>query len=182
MSVSHKSSNTQMFRLIAYRRALHPELFTLQARRMHRQPEYEVEQWLLESGHVVRFQLQGLCITETVIENGDHLPEHGLIYAMPCLGEKDYEFDDQEGPIGYVTTLQTELLGENLYHATLREMLDFAEETGALVKHWTDARGAANLSVLDSQRYNKEFHLQSYHLIGSAGLVLRTQSIFEKRR
>lgn len=181
MSVGHKQSSTQMFRLIAYRRALHPELFSLQGRRLHRQPEFEAEQWLLESGHVVRFQVGGVCLTEAVIENGDHLPEHGLIYAMPCLGEKEYEFDDEENPIGYVATVQTELLTDNLYQATMREMLDFAQETGALVKQWTNAQGHVNLSVLDTQRYSKEFHLQSYHLIGSAGMVLRTQSIFEKR-
>jgi len=181
MSVSHKSSNTQTHRLITYRRALHPELFDLQGRRIHRQPEYEVEQWLLKSGHVVRFQAAGHCISETVIEKGDHLPEHGLIHAMPCMGEKDYEFDDEEAKIGYVTTIQTEMLTENLYQATLREMIDFAEETGALMKQWTDSNDNACLSVLDAQRYSREFHLQSYHLIGSAGQVLRTQSIFEKR-
>ena len=178
MSLSHKSSNTQMFHLMIYRRALHPELFELQGRRCHRQSEYEIESWILQAGHVVRFQIDGQTLTETVLENGDHLPEHGLVHALPCLGEKDYEMTP-EGHIGYVTTVQTESLTDNLYMATYREMRDFAAETNALSLEWKDSDGGQCLSVLDSQRYKKEFHIQSYHLMGSTGLVLRTQSIFE---
>lgn len=178
MSVSHKSSSTQVFRLMVYRRPLHPELFDLQARRTDRHGAYEIESWLTAGGHVVRFQTAGQCLIETVLENGDHLPETGLVHALPCLGEKDYEHKP-EGNIGYVTTIQTESLTDNLYSATFREMQDFAHETGALAHEWTDALGAPSLSVLDSQKYKREFHIQSYHLTGSSGLVLRTQSIFE---
>lgn len=178
MSVSHKSSNTQMFRLMVYRRPLHPELFDLQTRRTDRHGEYEIESWLAPGGHVVRFQVNGQILTETVIEAGDHLPETGLVHALPCLGEKDYEMK-AEGRIGYVTTIQTESLTDNLYQATLREMQDFAHETGSLSYEWVDGSGVACLSVLDSQKYKREFHIQSYHLLGASGLVLRTQSIFE---
>lgn len=180
MSISHKSSNTQMFRLMVYRRPLHPELFDLQARRTDRHGGYEIETWLTPGGHVVRFQVGGQILTETVLESGDHLPETGLVHALPCLGEKDYEMET-EGRIGYVTTIQTESLTDNLYQATLREMQDFAHETGSLSHEWTDPSGSGVpcLSVLDSQKYKREFHIQSYHLMGASGLVLRTQSIFE---
>lgn len=179
MSVGHKSSNTQVLRLMIYRRALHPELFDLQSRRTERHGDYEVECWVAAGGHVVRFQVGGQVLTETVIENGDHLPETGLVHALPCIGEKDYELD-AEGKIGYVTTIQTEALTDNLYLATLREMQDFARETGSLHHEWQDeTTGAQCLSVLDTQKYKREFHVQSYHMLGASGMVLRTQSIFE---
>lgn len=178
MSISHKSSNAQLFRLMLYRRALHPELFNLQSRRCYRHGDYEVETWLAPAGHVVRFQVDGQCLAEAVIESGDHLPEHGLVHALPCLGEKDYELDP-EGQIGYVTTVQTETLTDNLYMATLREMKDFAAEAEAMSHEWKEGDGMPHLSVLDAQKYKTEFHFQSYHLVGSSGLVLRTQSIFE---
>ena len=178
MSVSHKSSNTQMFRLMVYGRALHPELFDVQIRRSLRHNDYEAEVWLTPGGHVVRFQHGGTAVTETVLEEGDHLPEMGLIHALPCLGEKDYEMEPHGG-LCYVTTVQTEMLIENLYAATLREMRTFAEESGALSYEWTDEEGASCLSLVDVQKYLHELHIQSYHLAGSSGLVLRTQSIFE---
>ncbi len=181
MSIGHKSSNTQVLHLMVYQRALHPELFDLQSRRTFRHGDYETECWIAPAGHVVRFQLGGDCLTETVIENGDHLPETGLVHALPCVGEKEYELEPDDGNLGYVTTLQTEMLTDNLYQVTLREMHDFALETGALHHQWADPEGTPCLSLLDTQKYKREFHLQSYHLLGSSGLVLRTQSLFEAR-
>ena len=165
---------------MAYNRPLHPELFDLQARRIDRHGDYEAENWVTPAGHVVRFSYAGKVFTEAVIENADHLPEMGLVHALPCLGEKEFEYEPtEEDRIGYVTTIQTEALTDNLYAATLREMKDFARETGSLAYSYRDADGAQCLSVLDTQKYKREFHVQSYHLLGASGLVLRTQSIFE---
>jgi len=164
-----------------YGRPPHPELFELQSRRTDRQSQYDVESWIIPAGHVVRFHANGVNLTEVVMEAGDHLPESGLIYALPCLGEKDYEVDAEDSALGYVTTIQTETLTDNLYAATLKEMRDFVTETGSLAYEWMDADGAACLAVLDMQKYKREFHLQSYHLLGTGGVVLRTQSIFEVR-
>jgi len=48
-----------------------------------------------------------------------------------------------------------------------------------LSHQWEDDEGRLNLSLLDVQKYKREFHLQSYHLLGANYTVLRTQSIFE---
>jgi len=176
--IGQKPFSMQMFRLMVYCRALHPELFDLQGRRCHRQHEYESENWILPGGHVVRFQHGGYTLSEVVIDMGDHLPEQGLIHALPCIGEKDFEIEDQSR-LGYVTTVQTEVLTENLYRATYEEMTDFAREIGALWHAWESEEGGQQLSILDTQNYRREFHIQSYHLVESTGTVLRTQSIFE---
>ena len=178
MSISHKPAGVQVARLMVYRRPLHPELFNLHGRRIDRHGDYEVESWLSHAGHVVRFQIDDEVVTETVIENADHLPETGLLHALPCLGEKEFEMEP-DGRIGYVTTIQTEALTDNLYTSTLDEISEFARETGSLCEQWTDPMGSLGLSVLDTQKYKSEFHIQSYHLLGSSGIVLRTQSIFE---
>ena len=180
MSAGPRSSNaTQVFRLMLYRRPLHPELFSLESRRVDHHGEYEVENWITETGHVVRFQLGEQVLTETVVDHGDHLPENGLVYALPCIGEKEYDMEP-EGRLRYFTAIQTEALTDNLYMATLREMQEFARETGA-VSHEREAEdGSLFLSLLDTQKYKREYHVQSYHLMGNTGLVLRTQSIFEQ--
>ena len=179
MNISPKVINTQAFRLMLYCRPLHPELFELNTRRTDRQSEYDVESWMIPAGHVLRFQSGGANLTEVVVEAGDHLPESGLLHALPCIGEKDFELEAEESPLGYVTTIQTETLTDNLYAATLKEMEDFVSETGSLSATWLDGEGTPCLTVLDTQKYKHEFHLQSYHLLGSSGVVLRTQSIFE---
>ena len=180
MNIGHKFSHTtQLFRLMVYDRGLHPELFDLKGRRSHQQSAYEAELWVGTAGHVLRFQVEDQCITEAVLENTDHLPETGLIHALPCLGEKEYEVT-LEGDIGYVTTIQTEALTDNLYMATYREMLAFGEESQSLEYQWSDNEGTSCLSLVDSQMYKREFHVQTFHLLGSPCVVLRTQSIFER--
>ncbi len=177
MSVN-KSPSIQTYRLLLYQRALHPELFAIQERRTTTAGGYEIETWLVPGGHVVRFQTAGQCLTEAVLDNDQQLPQRGLLHALPCLGEKEMD-EVIDKAIRYVASVQTELLSDNLFSATYQEMKDFAAETEAMQFEWTDADGATNLSVLDIQKYKREIHVQSYHLIGGAGFVLRTQSIFE---
>ncbi|MFN3168355.1 MAG: hypothetical protein ACE37H_14955 [Phycisphaeraceae bacterium] len=177
MTINSKSPIAQIPKLMLYKRPLHPELFTFKGRRVDRHGDYEVETWLVNGGHVVRFILDGRSLVEAVLEGNDHLPESNLAHALPCLGEKEYEYED-DGNIGYLTTLQTESLTENLYLATYREMKDFAQEVGGL---WfeQDTPAGPNMYVLDCQKYKKEFHVQGYHLTANNGNVLRTQSVFE---
>ena len=179
MSINSKSPIAQIPKLMIYKRPLHPELFTFQARRVDRHGDYEVETWLVNGGHVVRFVLDGQSLVEAVLEGNEHLPESNLAHALPCLGEKEYEHED-EGPVAYFTTLQTESLTENLYLATYREMREFATEVGAL-QFEQETPAGPNLYVLDVQKYRSEFHVQGYHLTASNGNVLRTQSVFEIR-
>lgn len=179
MSLSNKSPSTMVFRLMLYQRALHPELFRIQDRRIVRTANYELEAWLMPAGHALRFQVDGHCATEVVSEQDLQLPERGLVHALPCIGEKEHD-QALENNIRFVAAVQTEMLSENLYSATFAEMKDFAAESNAMAHQWAED-GSSNLSVLDIQRYKREIHAQSYHLIGAGGFVLRTQSIFEVR-
>jgi hypothetical protein len=177
MSLSNKSPSTQMFRLMLYHRALHPELFAIHDRRIINHASYEMESWIMPGGHAVRFNTGNQCLTEVVVDQDIQLPERGLLHALPCIGEKEYD-ETVDDAVRFVAAVQTETLSDNLYAATLAEMRDFAEETSAMSHSWVED-DAPNLSVLDIQRYKGEIHLQSYHLIGATGFVLRTQSIFE---
>lgn len=177
VTLPNKMPLQEIPKLILYRRPLHPELFKLHARRVDRHSGYEAESWLVEGGHVVRFHYQGTTLLEVCMSHCDHLPESGFLHALPCIGERDYEHAPVGG-VGYITSLQTENLSENLYSATYREMMEFAEESGAISFTW-DSPAGKNLSVLDVQRYRGEFHVQSYHLTAEGGSVLRTQTMFE---
>ena len=178
MSVSHKSTSTHNFRLMLYRRALHPELIKMTQRKILRPGGYEVEIWLAPGGHVARFQREDQTLTEVVIDKSDHLPEMGMIHAVPCIGEKEYEFEP-EGNIGYFTTIQTEALTENLFMATYRELVGAASESKSMCHEWNGPSGGCNLSIVDTQIYKQELHVQSYHMTWVGGWVLRTQSVFE---
>lgn len=164
--------------LTLYRKALHPELFSLKARRQGSQGGCEVEAWLMQSAHMMRFQVKGYCVSELVTSQESGLPTKGAVATFPCVGEKDYDHAFTDGGIKYTTTMQTETLSENLYRATYNELLTLAEETDALLHTWIEADGQG-LSMVEIHRYAHEVHAHASHMCPSSGLVLRTQSIFE---
>ena len=170
MSLSNKSPSVQTYRLLLYQRALHPELFTIQERRTIVHGDYELESWLIPGGHVLRFQADGQCVTEAVTDHDQQLPQRGLIHTLPCLGEKEVD-ETVNGSIRYVSSVQTELLSDNLYTTTYNEMREFSSETDAMRHEWTEHDGTLHQSVLDIQRYKNEIHAQAYHLIGTASFA-----------
>jgi len=176
-----KSTSLNSYQSILYDRALHPELFELQARSVVQGEGYELEAWVIPGQHVLRFECGMVCCSEVVTDNDQHLPEQNRVQALFCAGEHDVEHEFEEQPVRYMTSVQTEQLGENIYDATLREMLDHAASADehALVHRWVDAFGE-NLSLIDIQRYAGEVHAQAYHLLARGGVVIRTQTLFEQ--
>ena len=164
--------------MLVFRKALHPEFFGIEGRNRIRHDDYEAESWIFRGGHSLRFQHNGLCVVEVVLEQIDQIPERGIVATLPCAGERDHEekFGDA---LVYMTTMQTETLSDHLYLGTYKEMLAHARETNSLLSVWTDEIGKPNLSVLDVQATRGELHLQGYHLRSDCGLVLRTQSMFQ---
>jgi hypothetical protein len=209
MNATTKVQSPAVHNLFLYRKALHPELFQMKARRAISHGTYDLEAWLMNGSHMLRFQHRAFCLSELLSEKDSGLPTAGAVASFPCLGEKDYEHPFASEHVHYITTMQTETLSENLYRSTYQEMLAFASETNAMVVKWSEpaAVGAGagvgsrqnghsghggggavnaghagkNLSILDIQRFSKEVHAQSYHLFAASGLVLRTQTIFEHK-
>lgn len=180
MNAPLKSPSLQAYRLVLYRRALHPELFDIKGRRTITHGEYEFEAWIMPGSHLMRFQFDGLCGTEFVTDQDIALNERGLVTDIQCAGEKDHEhpFSDR---LNYLVTVQTETLPLNLYTATYRELVEFGEESGAMMHLWTTDDGGRCASILDVQRFRKEVHAQAYHLLAPGGIVLRSQTIFEHK-
>lgn len=172
------TSALQTYQSILYSRSVHPELFDIRDRKTVRHGRYDFEAWVLPGRHVLRFEHNGHCVTEHVTDQERGLPDAGVVESFLCAGERELERRFETTGIGFMTSAQTEQLGDNLYHATFEELDELARETRALAFRWTDEVGPC-MSIIDTQRYAREVHVQCYHLIAKEGLVLRTQSIFE---
>lgn len=178
MSVTSRTSSLQAYNMVLFKQAVHPEFFNIEGRKRIEHGEYECEAWIFRGGHAVRFELGDTCVKEIVTELPDNLPENGLVTALPCAGERDHEQEFSER-ILYMTSMQTETLSDHLYLSTYNELYEHGIDCDGPMVTWTDEAGKSNLSLLDLQRYNKEVHVQGYHLRSDCGLVLRTQSIFQ---
>lgn len=180
MATQPSTAGIRTFQTVVFGGALHPELFELKSRRVFHKAEYDIEAWVMEGSHAVRFVQGPFCCTEVVLdENTDHLPTLGLIENVPCQGESEFEHLFKTGSLNYMTTVQSESLNENLFSSTLQEMDDYVGEVGAIHHRWKDSVGDC-LSLLDVECLNREVQIQGFHLIAKGGIVLRTQTILER--
>lgn len=168
---------TPAYQLILYNRALHPELFQLKGRRVLKRGEYELEAWLMNGMHVLRFGHGGCCVCELLTEQ-ERSPASGVVAAFVCSGEREFEHTFDRERVTFMSTIQTETLTESIFDATYMEFCDLARQAGAMVTRWED-EGGKNLSVIDVQEYAEEVHVQAYHMQAGTRLVVRTQTIFE---
>lgn len=179
MNSQGKPNSTLMYQVVLYGRALHPELFLLKKRKKFSHAEYELESWLMNGSHLLRFgHCDGFCASELVTDQERDLPDTGVVTAFQCVGEHDYEHCFKPKGVNYICTVQTETLSENQFLADFDEYLDFARKGQALTHQWRDDGGNC-LSIVDVQQQNRQVHAQAYHLIAGPRLVLRSQSIFE---
>lgn len=202
MTTPQRTNSLQAYQVILYDRALHPELFALRGRRVARHGQWELEAWVLQGQHLLRFERGPICASELVTDQEAGLPTTGAVAAFFCAGERDFEHAFRPGsasggvasshgvpgigtptpcPKGgvlYMTTVQTETLSENLYIATCDEMTAHASENDSLIHAWDEDAGRG-MSIVDIQRYATEVHVQAYHLLPAGGIVIRTQTIFE---
>lgn len=178
MNSSAKSNALQSYQAILYNRALHPELFSLKSRDVIRQGDWELEAWVMEGAHVLRFEFGDHRSCELVTAQEDNLPASGVVSAYLCAGERDFEHRFKGDRVTYFNSVQTETLSENLYLGTLGEMTQHVAEHQTMSHRWQSDAGES-LSMLDIQKYAKEVHVQAYHLLAAGGIVIRTQTIFE---
>ncbi len=180
MEIAAKPNAVQSYQTVFYDRALHPELFDLCDRKVVQAAEYEFEAWLMQGAHLLRFERGPVCACELVTDQEQGLPQSGVVTTFLCAGEREHEHVFQPSNVAYLASVQTETLTENLYLNTLEELTAFGVESGAVMHAFEDAAGPC-LSMVDVQRFATEVHAQCYHLKAVAGMVLRTQAIFEHR-
>lgn len=174
-----KFTPVQPYQVLLYNRALHPELFQLKGRRVCKRNEYELEAWVMQGQHALRFGHRNCCACE-LLTDADKSPASGVVSAFLCAGERDFEHRFARDGVTYMTSVQTETLSDNLFLATHAELSDLARDNGALCHKWIESTGPC-LSIIDVQQYNREIHVQCYHMLSNGGLVVRTQTLFEHK-
>ena len=177
MQAPNKIIIPQPYHLALFRSAVHPEFFEIEDRVDIQHAGYEFEGWLYKGGHVLRLEFEGTCATEIITPDPENLPERGHINTMQCIGERDHEQEFAERLL-VISSMQSEQLSDHLFGDTYDELRTFALESEAKMIEWTEG-DFLHMSILDCQRYNKQVHVQGYHLQSEHGHVLRTQAIFE---
>lgn len=162
-----------------FQRPVHPELFHIHRVKRLQQNRYNAEVWVVGLAHVVTLQYGDKVLTEVVTEETEYLPKTGLVASFRFRGERDHaqSFDDGTR---YLLSTQVERLTPQLFPATHRDYVHFAQNRGMFVSfdEWSHD-GLAPFSFLDFDARDHELHVHAFHAFPEELTLLKTQSIFE---
>jgi hypothetical protein len=180
MSVHHKKPRSAGLSVLVYDRGLHPELFTIDARRVRNLGGLDLSLCLLGGGgHLVAVSGGGKTISELTCFPSKTLPDRGLVERLPCKGDKQYE-KAMGSHFQYFLALNEEHVTEALFENSVTELLRLGEEQNGLVSHKKNDLGHTEyLSIVVAELHRRAIHVEGFHLLGEARVLVRTQSIVE---
>ncbi len=178
----HKKPRSAGVYSLIYDRNLHPELFTIDARRVRLLGNFEITMWLLAGGGHVATVAGPHLITEVFCFPNKALNDHGLLERIQCKGDKQYDKALGED-YHYYLAINEEHTTEALFETAVMEMLRLAAEQDGLIAHKKNAAGRTEyLSILVAQFHRLALHVEGFHLLGEQKVLIRTQSIIEPVR
>lgn len=162
-----------------YNKAIHPELFDIRKVKRLNLSRYQAELWVCGLSHVVTVRAGNDIVTELITEENGLLPRTGLASSFRFRGERDHahSFTDD---FKYILSTQVERMTPQLYPATHRDYVHYAQNRGIYVQfdEW-EVGGLAPFSFLDFDARDHELHIHAFHAFPDEMTLLKTQSIFE---
>jgi hypothetical protein len=162
-----------------YQRALHPELFKIDRVKRIERNRYTAEIWIVGLTHVVMVQCGDHVMTELISEDPELLPKTGLATSFRFRGERDHA---QSGPgdMNYILSTQIERMTPQLFPATHRDYVHFAENKELFIsfEQWKH-NDLEPFTFIDFDARDHEFHIHAFHAYPEELTLLKTQSIFE---
>lgn len=167
-------------KLVLYRRPLHPELFHIHQSRHLERFAYQADIWVMGLSHVVSVQSAGRCVTEVTADDIEVLPQNGMVTSFQFRGERDHAETFDDG-MHYILSTQVERMSQNLFHASHRDLLNYASTRGMLIRFddWAEGGALVPFTFVDFEARDKELHVQSFHAFPADFTILKTQSIIE---
>lgn len=164
-----------------YRRALHPELFTIHLDKHLEYSNFQAEIWVTGLSHLVTLQSNGTMVTELTAPPSELLTDRNLVTQFRFRGERDfqYRFNDD---VRYIFSSQIEDTTEHIFRTTHRDLVEYAKTRGLYVPYdeWA-VSGLVPFSFIDYEMRQYELQIHAYHAFPGEWRFLRTQSIFETR-
>ncbi len=182
MSVHHKKPRSAGLSVLVYDRPLHPELICADARSARTVGEFDITIWLLNTGGHMLALSGPHTICELACFPNKSLPDRGLLERIPCKGDKLYDMALGETH-HYYLAINEEHVTETLFENSISELLRIAEEQDGVVTHRKNELGQTEgLSVVVTQLHRRAVHIEGFHLLRNARVLVRTQSVIEPTR
>lgn len=162
-----------------YQRPLHPELFTIHAKRSLKTDLYETSIWATGGSHVVTVFVGDVCLTELISFPEQQLPKRGLIERFQFRGQRTHKCTLSRG-LSYMTDFQIEKMSANLYRQSHYDLERFARNRGMfVVSPGAPAGGLEPFSYIDFEARRDELHVHAFHAYPEQLTIIKTQSLFD---
>lgn len=162
-----------------FQRPLHPELFTIYARRHLKTDRYEMMLWATGCSHVVSVCSSDVCLTELISQPGQLLPRRGLIERFQFRGQRSHKCTLSRG-LSYMTDFQVEKMSPNLYRQSHLDLQRFARNRGLFVTFpKINSEGLEPFTYIDFEARREELHVHAFHAYPDQVTIIKTQSLFD---
>jgi len=167
-------------RLSVFLRPLHPEFFTIRARRALESGAggFQAEVWLLDPGHVISFIEGEQAVTEVIAPRELALPKRGLVREIDLAGEREERFEAR-GPLVYQMAYQVDAAGPETYRREAEELLAGARQAHLFAENAGDAAERAFSYAVPELRANSLL-VHTWHGFPAEATILKTQTLIEK--
>jgi len=160
-----------------FQRSLHPELFTIYARRTIRTENYQADIWATGCSHVLMVQANDACISEVISAPGEPLPKRGLVERFQFRGKKKHQCLLSKG-ISYMTDFQVEKMGPDIYLRSQADLKNFSRNRGMYVRFpKNESTDLLAFSYVDFEARRNELHVHTFHGYPEQGTIIKTQSL-----
>ena len=166
-----------MFHL--FERSLHPELFNIRKRDQIRQPDYEADISICDSGHILTFRHAGSIITELVAARSQLLPERKVRFNRRLKGSRDETIKCGED-ITYHMSYQVETLPPEVFLNMHEELQHDCER--APISHCFcsgNRLSPAALSFVQADVWPHSLLIHASHTFPEDCAIVKTQALFE---
>jgi hypothetical protein len=163
--------------LSLFLRTLHPEFFTIRARREFKHATFEGEVWLLDSGHVITFVEGTNAITEVVAPRELELPKRGLVRTIELAGQHEHTLESR-GPIVYHMAYQVDTENPETYLREAEELLAAARQ-GHLFTEEPRRVAQRPFSYAVPEPRGQGFLVHAWHGFPHENTILKTQTLIE---
>jgi len=178
MGTGGKQTVVADLRLSLYLRTLHPEFFTIRARRAFEHSGLEFEVWLLEVGHVVTFIDGPEAITEVLAPRDLELPKRGLVRTLDLVREHEHRLETR-GPIVYHMAYQVDAEDPGTYQREAEELLASARQ-GHLFSEEPREVARRPFSYAVPEPKGRGLLVHTWHGFPAESTILKTQTLIEQ--
>lgn len=160
-------------------RALHPELFQVQASRSVDRGDYRAKVDIHAAGHTVTWQYHGITLTEVCTSLQHPLPQKRRLLSYKLKGQRHDQFECRGG-VNYQMNFELETVEPEIFWNLQQELQQEGLVRGLMHRFNSSGRmllGA--LSYVHVETRNRSLNVQAFHTFPDDYAIVKSQSLFQ---